>query len=298
MLSIDNYLAMYWESWNRMHLRKMLYTIYDLTRDLGRGQPETVRIPADLPEFSEVIRMKRSRFINSIFLTLAIVSVAPAQQNPPATGAPQTAQTPPQPVSISPAMPVVSAPPVDPGKMAEPAGGTKQSGMNVDPSYILGSGDTISVSVWGDPEFDGSFIIGPDGTISLKLVGEVRVAGLTRQEAQAAVDKSLLKEMRSPRSSVNLLVSNSKHVYFDGEGIAGGAMPLVMPTRLLEALSSHGGFKEFANTNKIRILRGGKPLTHLEGGKQTEFYRHKDMLSGKHPESNPLLQDGDHIIVP
>src|SRR5579872_3732475 len=179
-----------------------------------------------MPGYTEVTKMRRSKLLASIILTLAVALPAAAQEKKPPAAAPGT-----QPVSISPAMPVVTAPPADPSKMAAPAGDKAPGGLNMDPSYVFGAGDTISVSVWGDPEFDGQFIISPDGTISLKLVGEVRVAGLTRQQAQDAVDRTLTKEIKNPRSSLNLLASNSKHIYFDGDGISAGIVPLVGPIR-------------------------------------------------------------------
>jgi protein involved in polysaccharide export with SLBB domain len=74
-------------------------------------------------------------------------------------------------------------------------------------------------------------------------------------------------------------------------------MDLVIPTHVLEGISSRGGFTDFASKNKIRILRNGKPLMVDRGGKKSQYFRYSDMISGKHPESNPLLQDGDHVIV-
>jgi hypothetical protein len=65
-------------------------------------------------------------------------------------------------------------------------------------------------------------------------------------------------------------------------------MDLVIPIKLLEAISTRGGFKDFANKNKIEILRDGKKFMVV---------KYKDMISGKHPESNLVLLDGDHVIV-
>jgi protein involved in polysaccharide export with SLBB domain len=98
---------------------------------------------------------------------------------------------------------------------------------------------------------------------------------------------------------VNVLAVHSKHVYFDGEGIGSpGSMDLVIPIHLLEAISARNGFKDFANKKKITILRDNKPLMiDHGGGKKSKYINYKDTTSGKHPESNPLLLDGDHVIV-
>jgi len=47
----------------------------------------------------------------------------------------------------------------------------------------------------------------------------------------------------------------SKKYYLQGEVNKPGAVPLVVPTTVLEALVQAGGFSDFARKNKIRILR-------------------------------------------
>lgn len=208
-----------------------------------------------------------------------------------AQGQPAVPQQPPTPpVSLSPAMPVMGTVPVDPSKMAEPPGGKPVPVANVDAAtFVLGAQDQISVQMWGEAEFNGTFTIRPDGMISMPLIGEIKAAGLTPMGLQEAINKAALSQLKDPRSTVNVIGVHSKHVYFDGDGIGTpGAMDLVIPTHLLEAISSRGGFKEFANKNKIEILRDGKKFMVV---------RYRDMISGKHPETNPLLMDNDHVIV-
>jgi len=57
---------------------------------------------------------------------------------------------------------------------------------------------------------------------------------------------------------------------------------------LLEALSRGGGFREFANTKKIRVLRSGEIL----------HFNYKQVTNGKRLEQNIAVENGDHIIVP
>jgi polysaccharide export outer membrane protein len=60
---------------------------------------------------------------------------------------------------------------------------------------------------------------------------------------------------------------------------------------VLQALSE-AGLDDFANVNKISVLRP-------QGEKQLRFpFRYKDVIKGKHPEQNILLQAGDTVIVP
>jgi polysaccharide export outer membrane protein len=216
---------------------------------------------------------------------MALSVCAAGAQTAPASPAPE--QKPP--VSLSPALPPVASTPADPSKMAEPAGGTAQVAPVDAATFVLGAQDQISVTMWDEHRLDGNYVIRPDGMISLPLLNEIKAAGLTPLQLQDAIDKAALKMLTTPRSHVNVVGVHSKHVYFDGDGIAQpGVMDLVVPIHLLEAISARGNFKDFANKNKIEILRDGKKFMTV---------KYKDMISGKHPETNPLLQDGDHVIV-
>jgi polysaccharide biosynthesis/export protein len=60
----------------------------------------------------------------------------------------------------------------------------------------------------------------------------------------------------------------------------------------LQALTSAGGFTQFAKTKNIYVLR-------TEGGKQVKHpFNYKDVINGKKPEDNIQLQAGDVIVVP
>jgi len=205
---------------------------------------------------------------------------APAKQNV----APQADKPP---ASLSPAMPLTN-PPADPAKLADPPG-AKAPAPNIDVNtFILGVEDQISVMMWDEPKFNGNYTIRPDGKINIPLIGEITASALTPMALQEAINKAALTQLRTPRCTVNVIAVHSKRVYFDGDGITTGAMELVIPIRLLEAISTKGGFKDFADKKHIKILRDGKLFTTVN---------YKDLTSGKHPEANIWLQDKDHVIV-
>jgi len=191
-----------------------------------------------------------------------------------------------KPVSLSPAMPVVN-PPADPSKMAE--SGAKQPAPNIDvTTFVLGVEDQISVMMWDEPKFNGTYVIRPDGKINMPLIGEITALGLTPMQLQETIDKAALAQLKTPRCTVNVVGVHSKRIYFDGDGIATGAMDLVIPIRLMEAISAKGGFRDFADKKHVKILRDGKVFMTVN---------YKDLTNGKHPEQNVLLQDKDHVIV-
>jgi len=61
---------------------------------------------------------------------------------------------------------------------------------------------------------------------------------------------------------------------------------------VLQALSSAGGFTPFARIKDIYILR-------VVDWKQVKYpFHYKDVIKGKRPEENILLQPNDVIVVP
>ncbi len=165
----------------------------------------------------------------------------------------------------------------------------KNKGGVVDPkAYVIGPEDVLRISVWREPELSGVMAVRPDGKISLQLVGELQASGLTPEQLSASITEGLSKYMTRPEVSVSVQAANSKRFFISGEVFRTGIYPLLAPTTVLSALVNAGGFRDFANTKKIIILRGTKRF----------YFNYKEVLKGKHMEQNILLENGDQIIVP
>jgi len=120
-------------------------------------------------------------------------------------------------------------------------------------------------------------------------VNEIQASGLTPKQLEKALTDGLAKFINQPEVTVQVTTVNSRKYYIQGEVQRPGAYPLVVPTTVLEALVNAGGFREFANTKKITVLRNGRERMR---------FNYKDVTRGKHPEQNIQLQPGDQIIVP
>jgi polysaccharide export outer membrane protein len=128
----------------------------------------------------------------------------------------------------------------------------------------------------------------PDGKVSIPLIGEVQAAGKTPEQLSASISEGLQKVMVHPEVTVGVEKVNSKKYYIQGEVNKPGAYPLVIDTTVLEALVNAGGFREFANSKKIVILRGSDRLK----------FNYHEVTHGKKMEQNILVKPGDQIIVP
>lgn len=185
---------------------------------------------------------------------------------------------------VDPSNPSVKVPSDDKGTATAPPAGV---GVDVH-TYVIGAEDLLFVQVWREPDFTRQVVVRPDGKFSLPLIGEVQAAGLTPEQCSNRLRDALSKLINNPDVSISVLAVNSKRYYIDGEVFRPGLYRLVTPTTILEALSEAGGFRDFANPKKIRILRGTK----------TYKFNYKEVIRGKNMSQNIYLQNGDHIIVP
>lgn len=158
----------------------------------------------------------------------------------------------------------------------------------VDPNkYLVGPEDLLFVKVWREPDFTLPVAVRPDGKITMPLIGEVQAAGETPLQLTKTLAELLAQYLNNPEVNVFVTEVRSKKYYINGEVQRTGSFPLVTPTRILEALSHAGGFRDFANTKKIRILRGEKVY----------YFNYREVTNGKRLEQNIFLESGDQIII-
>jgi polysaccharide export outer membrane protein len=211
-----------------------------------------------------------------VFLVFSAVAALAAGQNPPEQKPPADPSTAPKPAD--------STPPASPS-----AGPVPANIAPVDPkTFVIGAEDALAIQVWREPDFTRSVLVRPDGKITMPLIKEVQASGRTPDQLAGDIQKLLSEFVRNPEVTVTVNQVNSQKYYITGEVGRTGAFPLVVPTHVLDALTGAGGFREFANTKKITVLRNGERLK----------FNYKEVIKGKKTEQNILLQNGDYIIVP
>lgn len=175
---------------------------------------------------------------------------------------------------------------------SQPAPATATKSATSDPNYVIGPQDVLDINVWREPELTRQVPVRPDGKISLPLLNDVQAAGLTPTKLAEDITTSLKKFVTDPQVTVIVSVINSQRVYILGEVNRAGAYPLLPGMTVLQALSSSGGFTQFANTKKIYVLR-------TEGSKSEKYpFNYKDVIAGRSPDENIVLKAGDTVVVP
>jgi polysaccharide biosynthesis/export protein len=185
----------------------------------------------------------------------------------------------------------------DDSRPAKPAAAQSSStattkAVTDDPNYIIGAQDVLDINVWKEIDLTRLVPVRPDGKISLPLLNDVMAAGLTPTQLATQITEGLKKYVTNPQVTVIVTQINSQRVYILGEVNRAGAYPLLPGMTMLQALSSAGGFTQFAKEKSIYLLR------QVDGKQQKYPFNYKDVVAGRKSEQNTLLKAGDTIVVP
>jgi polysaccharide export outer membrane protein len=160
-------------------------------------------------------------------------------------------------------------------------------------SYIIGAEDVLSIYVWKEPDMSKTIPVRPDGMISLPLVGEIKAAGHTPVQLQDVLATAMKKYVSDPQVTVVVEKISSLSFNIVGEIARPGYYPLTRRMTVLDAVAMAGGFKDFAKTKKVYVLR-----ISANGTQQRLPFNYKDVIAGKNEQQNIELLPRDTIVVP
>ena len=165
------------------------------------------------------------------------------------------------------------------------------------PTYLLGVGDEVIVSVWGETRLNYTLIINKEGNIVIPDVGPVNAVGNTIQQLR----EKLLKRMSSVYSSLrngaadastSMDVSLGKlktiQVFVIGEVNRPGGYSLSSLATIMQALYLSGGPTVGGSLREVQLKRDGKNFKTLD------VY---DYLTKADNSKDVRLQDGDIVFV-
>jgi polysaccharide export outer membrane protein len=167
-------------------------------------------------------------------------------------------------------------------------------------TYRIAPGDQIEVYVWGEERLQRSMRVLPDGTIAFPLVGQVAVAGLLPQDVEAVIRTALSGQYRGEVPQVTVSVLTPAPMRFTVLGRVGspGTFDAERNINVLEALSLAGGGTEFANLDRIIVLRKtADGLRALEANIKP-LLRGRVNAADLERANIVQIEAGDTIIVP
>ena len=163
------------------------------------------------------------------------------------------------------------------------------SNIPVSSNYILGPGDKLVVSYFGNENNEEEIYISREGNISLPMLGPINLIGLTFEDANTYIKNKVRNELIGTDVSVSLKELRSINVYLLGEAYNPGQFTLSALSTVTNALFVAGGVNENGSLRNIQIRRGKQIIANYD------FY---DFLLKGSLSSDVKLQDGDIIFIP
>ena len=166
------------------------------------------------------------------------------------------------------------------------------------PAYRINPGDDLEISVWGDDRLQRVVRVLPDGTFGFPLVGTVMAAGQLPSDIQRIITAGLRPQYKDVVPQVTVLIKSPGGYQFSviGKVKGPGTFTPGRYVNVLEAIGLAGGPSEFAQTNKIRIIR------KVGFGLQTIPLQLGAALKGDFDQLTaqqvPSIQSGDTVVVP
>jgi polysaccharide biosynthesis/export protein len=165
-------------------------------------------------------------------------------------------------------------------------------------SYVIQNGDQIQLTVFGYPEFSCNSVVKESGTIAVPLIGEIRAAGLTRDQLTEQVITKLGEYVKSRViPTVTVTGAMSQRVVVLGSVSNQGSYALAAPASPFQVLALAGGPSKDADLSRIRVMKSGDPAdaTDLDLSGYVDTGTGKDL--GLQPDL-PNLNPGDIVYVP
>ncbi len=127
-------------------------------------------------------------------------------------------------------------------------------GVCAEIGYILGPGDKIRVTVFGQEDLSGEFEVDAAGLVALPLIQAVPAQGKTPQQLEKEIASRLEPDfLKNPRVSVEVLTYRPFYIY--GEVMKPGGYPYVNGMTVHNAIALAGGFTYRARTSSVIIRR-------------------------------------------
>ena len=161
--------------------------------------------------------------------------------------------------------------------------------------YRIGTGDTLSVFVWGNPDLTGDYQVRPDGKISTALTDSVQAVGTTSSELEVALAEELAKFIKNPKITVMVKSASGymgERVKVLGEGTQPSSFAYRKGLTVLDLMIAVGGLNVYADGNDAKLFR-------MVNGKMESYpLRLEDLMEDADLTANVDLMPGDVIRIP
>ncbi|UTW02444.1 polysaccharide export protein [Amphritea atlantica] len=123
--------------------------------------------------------------------------------------------------------------------------------------YRLGSGDLLSIQVFGEEDLSMEIRLSDAGTIAYPFLGELRVLNMTIGNLSKMIEQGLADGyLLDPH--VSITVAEYRQFFINGEVQEPGGYPFQPGLTLQKAVALAGGFTERASKSKLFVSHDGE----------------------------------------
>jgi polysaccharide export outer membrane protein len=180
------------------------------------------------------------------------------------------------------------------GKDALPPGELTAEGERA-PTYRIGAGDALEVTVWRNDRLSRAVSVRPDGRITLPLIKAVEAAGKTPTGLSEDLETKFSKYVENPLVSVRVTSFTGtfqQQVRVVGEAANPQAIPYRADMTLLDVMIAVGGLTEFAAGDRATLVRTAR------GDRQAYEVKLGSLLNEGEIQANRKVMPGDILIIP
>ena len=157
------------------------------------------------------------------------------------------------------------------------------------PDYVVGSGDKLTIDLWGGTTQSITRTVDRDGRIFLPDAGTLQVAGLRLDQTQIQIANALKEQYRNAQVTVTVSGLRSVRVYVVGDVQRPGGYDISSLATPLSALYAAGGPTAVGS---LRFLR------HYRGNQLVEDIDLYDFLLHGIRSAAARFESGDTLLVP
>lgn len=157
---------------------------------------------------------------------------------------------------------------------------------------VLRIGDPVEIKIGGVPtdeqtQVNNTYTVDANGMISLPYINKVSAAGLAPAQVAAAAEAKYREEKIFTNPTITIMMQpTARFVNVGGAVRTPSRVPFTEDLTMLAAINAAGGFNDFADQKRVRLLRGSE-VTVFD---VRQFRRD--------PSRDPKLQPGDRIEIP
>jgi polysaccharide export outer membrane protein len=153
-------------------------------------------------------------------------------------------------------------------------------------------GDPVELKIGGVPveeqqQLNNVYSVDASGSISLPYINKVKAEGLAPAQLARAIEEMYRANKIYTNPTITVVMgATSRFVNVGGAVRSPSRVPFTEDMTLLAAINAAGGFNDFADQKRVRLLRG----------KEAKIYDIRQFR--RDPSLDVKLQPGDRVEVP